>query len=185
MPLIDKRTIFNIVFLYLCLNGLLLGLYYSPAHPVLTKDLWEVLSLSFHVTAMVICWVKYSRSKTAFLLWCSLCISALAFRDWHIVRMVEHPTLTSIFYYTILVLAFGSGILKRDKIKEVLQKNKILILLWGCTFLFYFSSYLYDREMISHFGASEGLLDYEGYIEEASEATGAFLLLITAVIFRK
>jgi len=62
-----------------------------------------------------------------------------------------------------------------------LLENRVLLLLWGTTFFFYFSSYLYDREMLKHI-LSGSIISYEAYLEEASEATGSFLLLIAAFI---
>lgn len=181
MKLINKQMVRSILLSYLFLNAVLIGLYFSPITSYLTKPFWEAASLSLHGSAFVLCWLKYAKVRSEFFAWCSLCITALLIRDWHGFVIEGHPTLTSICYYVVLVGAFGSGLTKIDKIKQALSDQKILLLLWGTTFLLYFSSYIYDREMLKYI-FTESVDPYQNYIEEASEATGAFLLFIAALL---
>ncbi len=178
--LLDTKSIRSILACFVALNLVLFGLYVSFLEPHLTKPFWEAFSLTCHGSAFVLCWIQYLRKRSDFMLWCSVCITALLIRDWHGFHIEGYSTLTSICYYIILVAAFGSGIPKINAIKKALSEQKILLLLWGTTFLFYASSYIYDRGLLKYI--SEAMKMYGRYIEEASEATGALLLLIAALI---
>ncbi len=178
-----KKALFKSILGFFSITLILFALYFPSDQLGLDKNFWEILSLASLVIGTLFCFLNYRINKHLFSIWFGTILVALSVRDWHGVEFNWDP-FSSVPYYTLILIAIFWAYPKRSLIIAALKQQPTLLLLWSTTFFLWVLGYSLDHGALhSSVSIDRSIIDpIEDYLEEATEAIGSVLLMISAFV---